>query len=465
MLRVSVFAVVILSLSAGLCQGANTVEELSRENTELKQRVGNLEKELEAIKKMVAGIAGQTAQPTPQVPAGKLSDEQLAKIADMVAKERAEGKKPILSNLDVELYGFFKFDAAFDTGRTNAGNYAKWVENDSSNSNDDQLNMTANQTRFGLNFKGPQDDNLKTSGKVEIDFYGGEAENKSHIMMRHAYMKFDWPNEKTSLLAGQTWDVMSPLNPGTLNYSVMWWSGNIGYRRPQIRLTKAFDLSNGSELKFEGALARAIGLSGGSTTDFTPGDAGEDAGIPILQGRVSSTVDLFENKPATVGLSGHWGREEYDTNAGGGNDKFDTWSLNLDLTQPINDRLTIKGELFTGENLSAYLGGIGQGVRNTGTAATPNYTNEIASKGGWVAASIGPCDKWNFNIGAGIDDPDDGDMGSGSRTLNRSIFGNAIYSLNKNAKIGFELSHWHTEYKSSGNADSIRAQTSFIYKF
>jgi hypothetical protein len=278
-------------------------------------------------------------------------------------------------------------------------------------------------------------------------------------------MKLDWPNENASLIAGQTWDVIAPLNPGTLNYSVMWWSGNIGYRRPQIRLTKVFDMSNGSELKFESAMTRAIGLSGGSTTDFTPGDAGEDAGIPIFQGRVSTAMDLFGHKPATVGFSGHWGREEYDTNAGGGNRKFDTWSLNLDLTQPVNDWLTIKGELFTGENLSAYLGGIGQGVRNTGTSATPVYDREISSKGGWVAASIGPCDKWNFNMGAGIDDPDDSDLVAGNRGLNRSVFGNAIYSINKNTKVGFELSHWHTEYKSGDNADSLRAQTSFIYTF
>ena len=64
-----------------------------------------------------------------------------------------------------------------------------------------------------------------------------------------------------------------------------------------------------------------------------------------------------------------------------------------------------------------------------------------------------------------MDDPDADDLNAGDRTLNRSVFGNAIYSVNKNTRIGFELSHWHTEYKSSGSADNLRAQTSFIYKF
>jgi hypothetical protein len=45
------------------------------------------------------------------------------------------------------------------------------------------------------------------------------------------------------------------------------------------------------------------------------------------------------------------------------------------------------------------------------------------------------------------------------------VFGNVIYAIDKNAEIGFELSQWHTEYLNAGGADSIRAQTSFIYKF
>jgi hypothetical protein len=53
-----------------------------------------------------------------------------------------------------------------------------------------------------------------------------------------------------------------------------------------------------------------------------------------------------------------------------------------------------------------------------------------------------------------------------AREYNRSIFANAIYSINKNTEVGFELSHWKTNYNTSGgDADTVRAQTSFIYKF
>jgi hypothetical protein len=52
------------------------------------------------------------------------------------------------------------------------------------------------------------------------------------------------------------------------------------------------------------------------------------------------------------------------------------------------------------------------------------------------------------------------------RSLQRAIRSTAKTPCRpKNAEIGFELSHWHTEYQGEGGADSLRAQTSFIYKF
>jgi hypothetical protein len=352
--------------------------------------------------------------------------------------------------LDVEIYGYLKLDAAYDTSRTTPGNYTVWVDSEASNKNDNEFNMTANQTRLGFRVKGPDDGVLRTSGRAEIDFYGsGAGENKAKIQMRHAYLKLDWPKEDFSIIAGQTSDLISPLVPGTLNYTVLWDAGNIGYRRPQLRFTKGFALNNGVNMETAFALARTIG-------DSFQDESGEDSGFPSLQGRVGLTFPLFSYKPTTVGASAHWGEETYDTA------DVDTWSINFDLFQPINEWLSIKGEVFTGENLDTYFGGIGQGVNQT------TY-GEISSKGGWVAASLGPWDKWRFNLGIGVDDVDAGDIDASlstqNRTLNRSIFGNAIYSINKNTDVGFELSQWHTERKGQRDADNLRAQMSFIYKF
>ena len=102
--------------------------------------------------------------------------------------------------------------------------------------------------------------------------------------------------------------------------------------------------------------------------------------------------------------------------------------------------------------------GIGQGVNGT-------TMKEIRTRGGWVAASITPEGRWKYNTGISLEDVEDGDLNAGDRSQNRSIFGNAIYTINKNTSIGFELSQWQTKRKGESTADDLRAQTSFIYKF
>ena len=428
---VYLLSIVLVIAAAGFARAAGT-STVAKENAELRQKVDQLDKELEDLKKAVMQQTGASMDPLP---------------------------KPVWSNLDIQLYGYLKLDSAYDSSRINNGNYAQWAESESTNDNDDQFNMTANETRLGMLINGPDNGGMKASGRVEVDFYGGGNENKANLMMRHAFFKLDWPEDRFNIIAGQTSDVISPLFPTTVSYSVCWWTGNIGYRRPQIRLTKELGFETGGFLKLEGALARTIGRDNVALAGTT--DSGEDAGIPSLQGRASLTLPMFGAEEAIIGLSGHWGEEEYDIAANGQDKEFRTWSLNLDYTQPVCSKMTIKAELFKGENLDAYLGGIGQGVTLTGT----NQYEEIGSKGGWIAASLGPWENKSFNVGIAVDDVDSGDTNVGDRTLNRSVFGNVICALNKQTDIGFELSHWRTEYNGSGDAESLRAQLALKYKF
>jgi hypothetical protein len=422
-------------------------QDLSGENTALKQRIDRLEHELATIKSLI--LKKDATPPAKPVSVPALSDEDIIKISKMVHKKDESGIK-------IKTYGYIKLDASYDDSRTTTGNFVKWVDPEKGNRNDNEFNLTANQTRLGLKITGPESGDINTSGVVEVDFYGGSAENKSHMFMRHAFVKMDWPKDRFSIIAGQTSDIISPLNPSTLNYSVAWWAGNIGYRRPQIRATKSYALSDDLDLKLEGAIARNIGTNG--SDEFATSESGQDTGQPMYQGRSSLTFPLLGYKPTTVGFSGHWGKEKFDNVPSSQGDKFDTWSLNLDVNQPINKWLTVKGELFSGENLSQFLGGIGQGINTT-------TSNEIATKGGWIAASMGPWDKLRFNTGFSMEDADRDDLNNGQRSVNSSIFGNVIYSLNKNTEVGLEISRWRTDYMNSSDSDDLRLQSSLIYKF
>lgn len=352
-----------------------------------------------------------------------------------------QAKLNLWSGLDVQLYGRLKADAAYDSSRVEPGDYVKWV--DKNGQDDDEYNITANESRLGLNIKGPQDERVKTSGKVEIDFYGaGAAENKAHIMMRHAYIQVDLP--RCTLLAGQTSDIISPLAPRTLSYSVLWWVGNIGYRRPQVRLTKQCQIAKDVSGRLDVGVVRTIG-------DSFAVESGEDFG-PTAQARFGLTLPGPDKRPMTIGVSGHWGKEQY------GGTEVASWSGNIDALIPLDPMVTIKAELFVGKNLDAYLGGVGQGV------ARPTYEG-IDSKGGWVTAEIEPGCGWSMTLGVGVDNPDSEDLASGDRDSNRCVFGNALYALNKNTKVGLELAYWRTEYLGGPSVDDVRTQFSVIYEF
>jgi hypothetical protein len=379
----------------------------------------------------------------------------------VVAQEDETEKKSAWSTIDLQFYGYIKLDAAYDTGLADPGNFVKWVDLEPMNPHDSQFSMTANQTRVGLRLTGRDDEqkSLLTRGRIEIDFYGGGAENKPNPMLRLAYIDLHWRKSGLRFVAGQAVDLISPLVPNTVNYSVQWWAGNIGYRRPQIQLIKELGLSENSKMLVAGAITRDIG----STDSILSGvDSGADAGVPGLQARVGWIVGTQRPKPISFGLSGHWSLESFEITEEGDHLDFDSWSANFDLQVPLTEKVTVKAEAYTGVNLAQYLGGIGQGVNL-------ERNEEIGDTGGWISLDLGPFGDFTHHIGFTITDPDDENLEVGNRSFNSSVFWNGFYSFTEHIDFALELSYWSTEYLTladgADSADSFRTQFAVIYAF
>jgi hypothetical protein len=297
------------------------------------------------------------------------------------------------------------------------------------------------------------------SGRIEIDFYGGGASNKPNPMLRLAYADFHWRKSGWHLIAGQATDVISPLVPSTINYSVQWWAGNIGYRRPQIRVQKELGLSDTSSLQLAGALTRDIG-----STDsvFTGVDSGTDSGVPGVQGRMGWSFDRKGGGSTDFGLSGHWNTETVHLNEEGDHRDFDSWSVNLDFKTSLSEHYRLLAEAYTGVNLAQYLGCIGQSY-------DVDANRDIGDVGGWIALEMGPFGKMTYWAGVNLSDVDDEDIEPGDRSRNGAVFWNGVYSLGKHARFGVELSYWETEYKafqtSADTADDFRTQFAAFYSF
>ena len=368
----------------------------------------------------------------------------------------------------VEIYGYAKLDLAWDDSRMSTGNFARWVEAEDVNRNDSQFSLTANESRLGIRINGPELGGAKSRGLMEADFYGGGVENKAVPMMRHAYAEVSWPAWDFAFLGGQTWDVQGPLNPPTLNVNVLWGAGNIGYRRPQLRMTKGVEVA-GSRIELAVAAVRTIAQS---TTFFT-GDTGADAGFPSGEARLAVTFPACKGQKATIGVGGHLGQEEWDKAKYGLPRYFRTWSAVVDLLLPVCEKLQLKGEGWMGENLSAYNCGIYQGLDGLGSGSllkweeTAKLVDTIRSKGAWASLTAGPYKYWKYAIGAGIDDPDNRDLKyAGDKTRNRTVFGTITYDITSSTTVGVEVSDWVTEYYAKArNAEALRVQASLIQRF
>ena len=100
-------------------------------------------------------------------------------------------------------------------------------------------NMVAFITRLRAKITGPEAFGAKTSGLVEMDFFGPNASAPYALRLRHAFVKFEW--KSSNLLVGQYWHPIwaTECYPGTVSFSTG-TPFNPFSRNPQIRFTKQF---------------------------------------------------------------------------------------------------------------------------------------------------------------------------------------------------------------------------------
>lgn len=353
-------------------------------------------------------------------------------------------------------YGYIKLDASLDSALTDNGNFAFIVLPYDEGEEHGEFNMTANQTRLGMKFDGPDGDGVDVSGRMEVDFYGGGcAENKANPRLRHAYVEMKFP--AVDLLAGQTFDVIAPIAPTTMNCIVLYKSGNTGFRRPQIRLSKSMEFAEDTKLMAAVSANRSMGR----------GYDGEAVGIPSFQGRLAVSTTLMGDKPMTIGVGGLWGREETTVDSLDAVYELDATGVVVDVVLPLGDMVTLKGEYFTGKNLGVYLGGIGQGIAEVpAEGARSTEPVEIEASGWWAQLTVNPTDVIAVNVGAGSDDPEipDGDTAS-SFEKNTTYYGNVIWTVAPSTVIGVEYAKFETEYLVGETYEDSRMQLSFVYTF
>ena len=356
-------------------------------------------------------------------------------------------------------YGFLRIDAVYESDPLNDTQVPAFaISDDVVNSGGSDFTLYTRLTRFGLDFDGGDVlDGGDLTGKLELDFYGFDSsDSRNELRIRHAYLqieKDDW-----SLLAGQTWDLFSPLYPSVNADTLNWNMGNPGDRRPQVRFGFTPDMGEEGELKLFGAIALQ-GAIDSQEIDGTAGGVldGEASGIPQFQARAAYAGRLFGSQESEIGIWGVLGFEESDVPVGG-EDEWTSSAFGIDFAIPITEEWKVKGEVWMGENMDDLRGGIGQGINAT-------TGDEIGADGFWVELNYAYSRTTHLFAGVSVDDPDDHDLPTLGRDRNKAIYIGAHYSVWNPIRLGWEFTHLNTEYLGQADGDASRARVWIAYHF
>src|SRR5262249_5394999 len=135
------------------------------------------------------------------------------------------------------------------------------------------------------------------------------------------------------------------------------------------------------------------------------------------------------------------------------------WGLGSDLRWAITNRFGVQGEVYVGQTLGTYGGGILQDI-NSGT-----FRGVHSARGcGEVYCYICP-DKLHSRIGYGIDAPRDRDLAPGQRQRNETYFANLIWDVTEAFRLGGEVTYRKTAYTVLRNNNGVGFQFQVQWKF
>jgi hypothetical protein len=366
-------------------------------------------------------------------------------------------------------YGFIRGDLDFATARFNDLQFPFYVlpRDARFNPNSPHPNDTFNYSlyprlsRLGLEYFGPKIDSFYDAvptARLEIDFLTnnpGGSESRQLLRLRLAYVATTI--DDFTLLVGQDWDIVSPLLP-TINMNTNQWNnGDLGDRRPQVKLLYDHDFDAGRRLQVQSgiALANAINSIDADENEIRDNEAW---GIPGLEGRIGVIwPTVWENQPIMAGIWAFQARQRTLAPTIGKR-IFQSYGYGIDLRFPICEVLTFQAEAWQGANLDDFRGGIAQGI---------NYVTgqSIASRGGFAELVYRPVRWYQQAVGYSLDDPTNSDVPASGRTFNRSFYASSRFPVGKGLLFSMEAQHWLTEWKSFNAGDAVLLKFFTQYNF
>ena len=357
---------------------------------------------------------------------------------------RASGFDFTLQDTDISLYGYAKLDAIYDS-RSDLGPAANrsQIAIDGQAEKKGHFQAHAFESRLGVKTSTPiKDRNLVTL--VEGDFYGSGG---GSLRLRQAYGAWN------GFLLGQTWTNFGALigRAPTLDFAAEPGLGN-ATRQAQIRYTRGGFSSALEDPDFLGGEpASAINTTSGAP--ITAADA--NSRVPDLTARYIGNL-----RSVRFAISGLARELRYDD--GTQRDGRFGWGVSAEAAWTVNDKLTARGALTTGDGIGTYM---------ENNPAAPAYYNVITG-GLKTVKATGSTVSITYKLGQGSLTLGHGYAQASLKSLEREKFPdiesandrfsvthlNYVWSPAKSIEYGAEIAHHRRRVVDGRDGDDIRVQ-------
>lgn len=433
------------------------LEQLERQNAELREQLGLLRQELDRFKP--AGPEGTPSiaarvdalEETVDVNAGRLSEQDQIKV---------EGSQ----RAPLRLTGMVLFDAYANGRHGGTPDYPGIAA-----VNPGAINSGASLrgSIFGLAFDSPK---AVLGGQIHglflLDLFGGTTNQASSSLnlflsprLRTASVEAQWGTR--AILVGQDKVIFSPREPTSLAahvFAPLQAAGNLYGWRPQVRFEQRIGLGANQDLR----------LQIGAVETF------EDWSV-VIQPEFASTLEL--RRPALEGhfqFSHRFDQVRRFEIASGfhvstthvANTSIPSTVFSVDgFIKPVR-WLELAGFAFIGQNVGTMTGRmLSSGF--TILKPSPGEIQAIAIRqdGGWAQASFLATPRLSFNVQFGLEVPNEGDVLATAIVRNATYVANMYYRVAPNVITGFEFSQVRTLYKAGQNPQNSHYDWYLAYLF
>jgi hypothetical protein len=436
-IRTAFYALCCLCLAGAAPVAAqDATEEVRRELAALRAEVQQLRAEVTALKGAPGAQGVQGAQGA-QV---ELMQTQIAELAQV--KVESESRMP------VKIFGTIHANVFANSATAN------WLENPNlvapppADGHQGTFSATLRQTRIGLSMAGPMVGPARASANVAMDFFGGIPGFQTGQVMGLprllvAFARFE--TDRTAVEVGQDQMMLAPRDPTSLAafaFPALFRSGNLYLRTPQARVERVIvprvRISGGIVAPIAGDLA---------VEDYRfvpPALSGERSRRPGVQAHVGyASGPADSERVASFGVSGHYGWERRAA------ELADSWAAAFDFGLR-RDHVGFAGEAFVGDNIDAFGGALGLDAR---------------AAGGWAELQFFAGDRTSFNLGAGVDQVTDDRRALLMRRMNRTGYGNMVFSLTPEVQASFEYRWLETSPGTGAERRNHHFDWVLAYKF